>query len=291
MRRDHRRQVAFAAAGVLALLCSGHTLSHVPPAGLRIAFRPDGVGYVMQTTRGLVSWDGSRARFGCLEAFGVRSDETPKIAASSTGALIVSDSHGFWLGDPARCRAERPPTVRSDTAVVHCYTTPTDIQEDRNLAALGAFCRKMGREARQGEIGLVVGDEYFAVRELKEEWTMKTQLDMDKIAKGLGAERRGKVAAGAGYFGAMQVLADIETRFRVPSGGGRATDPAWTERRLLPLAPKTLKRLEEISAKVREHGMSVEPMQLAALLIEKTAEDLSEEEAEDLVRPKRRASR
>jgi hypothetical protein len=114
---------------------------------------------------------------------------------------------------------------------------------------------------------------------------------MDKIAKGLGAERRGKVAAAGGYFGAMQLLADIDARFRVPSGGGRPTDPAWTERRLLPLAPKTLKRLEEISAMVREHGMNVEPMQLAALLIEKTAEQLSEHEAEDLVRPKRRASR
>jgi hypothetical protein len=120
---------------------------------------------------------------------------------------------------------------------------------------------------------------------------MKTQLDMDKIAKGLGAERRGKVAASGGYFGAMQLLADIEARFRVPAGGGRPTDPSWTERRLLPLAPKTLKRLEEISAKVREHGMNVEPMQLAALLIEKTAEQLSEEEAEDLVKPKRRARR
>src|SRR5919109_750470 len=98
---------------------------------------------------------------------------------------------------------------------------------------------------------------------------MKTQLDMDKIAKGLGAERRGKVAAGGGYFGAMQLLADIEARFRVPTGGGRPTDPAWTERRLLPLAPKTLKKLEDLSAKVRKHGMSVEPMQLAALLIEK----------------------
>jgi hypothetical protein len=120
---------------------------------------------------------------------------------------------------------------------------------------------------------------------------MRTQLDMDKIAKGLGAERRGKVAAGGGYFGAMELLADIETRFRVPSGGGRATDPTWTERRLLPLAPKTLKKLEEVSAKVRKHGVNVEPMQLAALLVEKTAEQLSEEEAEDLVRPKRRASR
>ena len=60
---------------------------------------------------------------------------------------------------------------------------------------------------------------------------MKTQFDMDKIAKGLGAERRGKVEAGGGYFGAMQLLADIEVRFRVPSGGGRPTDPRcrWSE--------------------------------------------------------------
>jgi hypothetical protein len=119
---------------------------------------------------------------------------------------------------------------------------------------------------------------------------MKTQLDMDKIAKALRAERRGKVASTGGYFGAMQLLADVEARFRVPSGGGRPTDPTWTERRLLPLAPRTLKRLEEITAKVREHGMNVEPMQLAALLVEKTTEQLSEREAEELVRPKRRAN-
>jgi hypothetical protein len=37
--------------------------------------------------------------------------------------------------------------------------------------------------------------------------------------------------------------------------------------------------------------MNVEPMQLAALLVEKTIEQLSEADAEKLVRPKRRASR
>src|SRR5260370_1416487 len=112
---------------------------------------------------------------------------------------------------------------------------------------------------------------------------MKTGLDMDKIAKGLGAERRGAVVSSGGHFGAMQLLADIEARFRVPSGGGWRTDPSWTERRLLPLAPRTLKRLEELAAKVRERGgANLEPMQLAALLIEKTAEQLSEGEAEEL---------
>jgi hypothetical protein len=121
---------------------------------------------------------------------------------------------------------------------------------------------------------------------------MKVRLDMDKIARGLGAERRGKVAASAGYFGALALLADVETRFRVPSGGGRPTDPGWTERRLVPLAPRTLKRLEEIAAKIRAHGaVSVEPMQLAGLLLEKKTDELSEREAERLVRPKRRARR
>ena len=114
---------------------------------------------------------------------------------------------------------------------------------------------------------------------------MKTQLNMDKIARRLGAERRGKVSAKGGYFGAMQLLADVEARFRVPSGGGRPTDPRWTERRLVPLAPRTLGRLERITAKVREHGgPKVEPMQLAALLLERTTEQLSEDEAEELLR-------
>src|ERR1700680_3551777 len=121
---------------------------------------------------------------------------------------------------------------------------------------------------------------------------MKTRPNMDKIARGLGAERRGKVAAAGGYFGALQLLADIEARFRVPSGGGRSTDTSWTERRLAPRPPRTRNRLEEIAAKGRARGgVSVEPMQLAALLLEKKTEELSEGEAERLVHPKRYANK
>jgi hypothetical protein len=90
----------------------------------------------------------------------------------------------------------------------------------------------------------------------------------------------------------MQLLADVDVRFRTPEGGGRPTDPRWTERRLVPLAPETLERLEKITSRVREHGgVNVEPMQLAALLLEKTARQLSEAEAEQLVRLRRRARR
>jgi hypothetical protein len=115
---------------------------------------------------------------------------------------------------------------------------------------------------------------------------------MDKIAKGLGAERRGKVAVSGGYFGAVQLLAEVESRFRVPPGGGRPTDPRWTERRLVPLAPRTLERLEELTARVREHGgVNLEPMQLAGLLLERSAAQLSDDEAAKLVRPRRGGSR
>jgi len=113
----------------------------------------------------------------------------------------------------------------------------------------------------------------------------KGRLDMGKIAKGLAAERRGRISSSAGYFGALQLLEEIEGRFRVPGGGGRPTDPRWSERRLVPLAPRTLARLERIAAKVRQRGgVSVEPMQLAALLLERTTDQLSEAEAEKLAR-------
>jgi len=114
---------------------------------------------------------------------------------------------------------------------------------------------------------------------------MKKQLDMAKIAKALGAERRGKVTAKGGYFGAIGLLADVEARFRVPEGGGRPTDPQWTERRLVALAPETLRRLANLAAKVRKRGgVQLEPMQLAALLLEKTTEQLSEGDAKKPVR-------
>ncbi len=80
------------------------------------------------------------------------------------GATAYPRAKGIWRDD------ERGGAlVKDEPVVVHCYTTPADIQDDRNLAALGTFCRKMGRDARQGEIGLVVGDEYFAIRDFGEE--------------------------------------------------------------------------------------------------------------------------
>jgi hypothetical protein len=120
---------------------------------------------------------------------------------------------------------------------------------------------------------------------------MKTTLDWRRSPESSVQSTGARFSAKGGYFGAMQVLADVTARFRIPPGGGRPTDPRWTERRLVPLAPQTLESLEQLTVRIREHGtVSLEPMQLAGLLLEKTIERLSDEEAEELVR-RRRATR
>ena len=80
------------------------------------------------------------------------------------GATAYPKAKGIWRDDERRGRL-----VKDEPVVVHCYTTPVDIEDPQKLAHLGSFCRTMGREARQGEIGLIVGDVYFAVRDFAEE--------------------------------------------------------------------------------------------------------------------------
>lgn len=117
---------------------------------------------------------------------------------------------------------------------------------------------------------------------------MRRQIDMGKIARGLRAERRGKVASSGGWIGAMGLVAEVEARFRVPEGGGRPTDPSWTERRLVPLAPQTLRRLEALASRVcEERGVNIAPMQLAALLLESTTLRITDEDAEGILRQAR----
>ncbi len=58
----------------------------------------------------------------------------------------------FWRDD------ERAGVLIFDEpVVVHCYLVPEAIEDEDNLRKLAAFCRKMGRETNQGEIGLVIG--------------------------------------------------------------------------------------------------------------------------------------
>lgn len=114
--------------------------------------------------------------------------------------------------------------------------------------------------------------------------TDKTKLDMDKIAQALGAERRGEVRAGGGWFGAAQLAAEVQARFYTPSGGGRRTDPSWTERRLIPLTPASLERLQQLSKTLDGQGVKATPLQVAALLLENALEQTDDEAVADLAK-------
>jgi hypothetical protein len=103
---------------------------------------------------------------------------------------------------------------------------------------------------------------------------MKTRVNLNKIAKALGAERRGHVKATGGYFGASELVAEVQRRFRSPAGGGRITDQNWTERRLVGFSPTTLQRLKEIAEEISHaENIHLNPMQVAALLLERTVQD------------------
>jgi hypothetical protein len=103
------------------------------------------------------------------------------------------------------------------------------------------------------------------------------RLDPKRIARILGAEHRGKVSARGGYFGAMQLAAEVRDRFRVPEGGGRATDPSWTETRQVRFTSETLEQLGHLAEKLsRGHGISISSLQLAALLVERATQSIDE---------------
>ena len=118
----------------------------------------------------------------------------------------------------------------------------------------------------------------------------KRKVDTDKVAEGLRARKRGTVYATGGYPGAAHLAADVRERFQVPDGGGRPTDPSWSDKRLVPIAPRTLERLQDIAKRLYdETGVRVEPMQLAAILLEKSADQIEAEELDGLIQAPRRA--
>ena len=95
------------------------------------------------------------------------------------------------------------------------------------------------------------------------------KVDHERLSRNLGSTIRGLVPAGSSYFGALQLAESVRERFRPPAGGGRARDRGWTMKRLIPVRPGTLVRLERLAAEVSDLvDYRVEPLQVAALMIE-----------------------
>lgn len=96
----------------------------------------------------------------------------------------------------------------------------------------------------------------------------KHGIDLTRVGQVMGAELVGRVAVRGGGFGSLPLAVGAQVGMRTPSSGGRATDPRWTEKRLVPFAPSTLEWLKEESVRLSESGVSVAPFQIAARIIE-----------------------
>lgn len=95
--------------------------------------------------------------------------------------------------------------------------------------------------------------------------------NIETLAKRLGATVEGTVPEySAGAFGMAALANTLQERLE-PSIGkrpGRPSNPAWSKRPKVPMAPETEQRLKELAHLLSEGERQVSPMQVAALILE-----------------------
>lgn len=75
------------------------------------------------------------------------------------GATAFPPGRGVWRDD-----ARGGTLVFDDTVLVTSYVAEADLT-DETLARLRIFLHQMGRDAKQGEIGIVINDAYLGITE------------------------------------------------------------------------------------------------------------------------------
>lgn len=75
------------------------------------------------------------------------------------GATAFPPGRGVWRDDDRGGEL-----VLDDTVLVTSYADPEALN-DEAFSALRRFLHRMGRQARQGEVGIVVGAEYYGITE------------------------------------------------------------------------------------------------------------------------------
>lgn len=78
------------------------------------------------------------------------------------GATAYPRARGVWRDDERGGEL-----VFEQTTIVTSYANPADVTA-RALAEPRAFLHRLGRETNQGEVGIVIGDEYHGISEFDE---------------------------------------------------------------------------------------------------------------------------
>lgn len=74
------------------------------------------------------------------------------------GATAYPKARGVWRDDD-----NNGALIMDEPVIIHCYTTPHDAQDETKLHDLSQFCNRLLRETNQGEVGLVIGDDYYGI--------------------------------------------------------------------------------------------------------------------------------
>lgn len=72
------------------------------------------------------------------------------------GATAFPPGRGVWRND------ETGELVFDDTVMVTCYL-PEEALDESTLRTLRAHLHRLGRETRQGEVGIVIGNRYYGI--------------------------------------------------------------------------------------------------------------------------------
>ncbi len=75
------------------------------------------------------------------------------------GATAFPPGRGVWRDDERGGEL-----IWDDPVMVVCYADPTKVTDER-LNNLRNFLHRMGRETRQGEVGLVIDNTYYGISE------------------------------------------------------------------------------------------------------------------------------
>ena len=79
------------------------------------------------------------------------------------GATAFPPGRGVWRNDD-----RGGDLVFDDTVLVTSYISPVDL-DDSALSDLRSFLHRLGREGRQGEVGVVIGGDYYGITQFDEE--------------------------------------------------------------------------------------------------------------------------
>lgn len=75
------------------------------------------------------------------------------------GATAFPPGRGVWRDD-----SEEGRLVFDDTVLITSYVDPEALT-DETLTRLRKFLHRLGREANQGEVGVVIGGQYYGITE------------------------------------------------------------------------------------------------------------------------------